>query len=42
MIKNSVQHALANRKGKECKYDFAVTDIDNEEITRKEGNCYEE
>lgn len=42
MIKNSVQHALANRKGKECKYDFAVTDIDNEEVERKEGNCYEE
>ena len=35
MVKNSVQHAIANNKGKECPYDFPAVDS-SEEIAGQE------
>ena len=32
MLKNSVQHAIANQQGRECKKDFPKVPVDNEEI----------
>lgn len=42
MIKNAVQHALANRKGKECKHDFAEVEGADIVDLNKEVSCYEE
>lgn len=32
MLKNSVQHALANQQGRECKMDFPKVHVDDEDI----------
>lgn len=39
MLKNSVQHAIANQQGKECKKDFPKVDVDNDSEEIESGEA---
>ena len=42
MVKNSVQHAIANKQGRECPHDFAAANDDMYDTSTEEAMEFEE